>query len=181
MADILSTQTDNALHPENVLNVPFRVYVRLVPKKAFGRRWEAIRDKQKVALAIEAELVSAGYAIPGDMVIESMSTGIKHEMKIVGFHRIDRTTTPNAQPLADATVIHPGTVPGESTSVMTGSAGVQRILTHDRESSARLEEGVAQLKAALLSDSATLAAEGRIERIEYNGVLYGKGARSFPV
>jgi hypothetical protein len=178
MADSLST---NPLGPPlsyaagSTKHVPFKVYLRYVPY-ASGRRWEGIRDKQKVVNSIESELVDAEWEISTPI---SMVPGLRGYITIVGTYPLSRDTNPNVDPLTEASRIHPGS-DGEATSVHEGHADVNGGLTDDRVPTTDFLTEMEDFKAALESASPTLAASTRIEKIEFEGIRFGKGGRTFP-
>ncbi len=179
MADSLSTNPLGlpvSYSANGVKHVPFKVYLRYAPL-ASGRKWETIRDKQKLVNTIEGELESAGWEISKPI---SMDLGIRGLITIVGTHPLSVDTNPNIDPLSRASRIHPGS-DGEPTSVHTGHAAVNGGLTDDRSPTSDFLTEVEDFKAALEAASPTLLASAKIEKIEYNAIRFGKGGRSFPI
>lgn len=156
-------------------HIPFKVYLRYA-QYASGRRWEGIRDKQKVANSIEDELVDAGWEISTPI---SVVPGNRGYITIVGTYPLGRDTNPNEDPLSQASRIHPGS-DGDPTSVMEGHAAVNGGLTDDRTPTTDFLTEMENFKAALEMASPTLAASTTIEKIEFEGIRFGKQGRTFP-
>lgn len=175
MADYLSTLNSN-YSPRPTKMVPFKIYLQITPAQT-GRRWTSIRDKQKFVADITAELDAAGWQI--NLPISS-APGIKGAVTIVGNHPLTWVDNPNTSPVTELKLIHNSNLQGENTRVISGNAGVNRILSQGRETTLEQDAAVAAFKAQLESDSPTVAGFTSIENIEFGGVMYGKEARSYP-
>lgn len=163
-------------------HVPFKAYLRYPPFPS-GRKWETLRDKQKIVRRLENELVSQGWNIATPI---SYDLGLSGLITLIGFYELDRETNPNYDPLTQATRIHPGSN-GDSTSLVTGHAAVNGGLTDDRRitTGGTGEEGdfateVSDFYLDLINVIAVANPSIQIQKIEYNEIRFGKTAPTLP-
>lgn len=163
-------------------HVPFKAYLRYTPYPS-GRKWEALRDKQKIVRRLENEMTSQNWNIATPI---SYDLGLSGLITVIGFYELERDTNPNYDPLTEATRIHPGSN-GEPTSLITGHAAVNGGLTDDRRitTGATGEEGdfateVSDFYLDLINVIAGVNSNIAIQKIEYNGIRFGKNAPTLP-
>jgi len=157
--------------------VQFKVFAKVVPSHKDGKRFVYRRDLAKIASFIETDLEEAALFTLANPVAFTPQVGQRPaRVTIFGFLELDRTTSPNENPTTYPSLIHSGTDPGQSTSVVRGPTGGSTSWGQDVK--ARIDEEVKWLKSALEAASPWLDA---IFFIEYDGVKYGPGYRSFNV
>lgn len=169
--------------PVHTRHEPFIVYVKVVPNRGFGRRFEYYRDTERLALKVERELVDAGFNIATPVAWTPQFQNAPARLTIVGFvSRADSTsltTDDNQNPMTPGVeIIHSGTIDGEKTAKMTPVNGTQ---TWGDPPTSVNRSRVSALKSAIEAASTGID----IIYIDYNGVKYGqlpnkKGFRSFP-
>jgi hypothetical protein len=156
--------------------VPFRVFAKIVPDK-MGRRMVRFRDLQKLASFIETDIIDnvSEVNIAEPVAFTPQFGNRAARATIVGFMAVDSDSYPNIPPTSLAKIIHSGTIPGEATSVQTGPTGGSTSWGQEVETV--IDDQVRYLKATLEAASQWL---DTIFFMEYNGVKYGNGHRTFP-
>ena len=134
-------------------------------------------DGNKISRFVEDDLDDTGLFTLAHPVAWTPQFGQRPaRVTIYGFLELDRIVSPNSSPTTQASIIHSGTDPGQGTSVRQGPTGGST--SWGQNVIARIDEEVAWLKRTLENASEWL---GGIFFIEYNGVKYGNGHRSFIV
>lgn len=173
--------------------VPFTVHIRVVPDRGTGKRFEYLRDLQKLAvLAYEALTNVSGVqvATPGGGATQSLgdynsrgglggfanATACKPQigaapaqLMITGFYE---SSTPNTPTHADIQRISGGEVytgPVAHSNTEGPAAGVNTEVS-------ALKSGIEQALVATLPEGATY----EVFRIDYAGVVYGDKGYHFP-
>ena len=164
-----STGEPNPMGPVALKFQPFTVCARVVPSTGYGRRFESVRDLERLALnlynEIEPDMVSAGITISAPFSVTPQFGNMPARITFNGFAA--PVAAENISPVTPtATIIHSGSVDGEKTSVMTPYQGTQGW--GDKPTAAVIAR-VLVLKNALLAASPTL----EIIYINYNGVRFG--------
>lgn len=177
----------------DIFQAPFTVHFKVVPNRASGKRFEMIRDLQKLGVLVYQGLsnvtgltiASPGggqarmYDISSDMVagmaVKPQIGDSPAQLMITGFYQV---TDANAQPYADAQVV-------SANAVVSGTYGA-----HPWDSAANggipatevLTE-VKALKALLLAHAQTDLPVGvtiSVFRLEYKGIVFGDRGVHFP-
>lgn len=163
-------------------HVPFKAYLRYPPYPS-GRKWEVLRDKQKIVRRLENEMVNNGWNIATPI---SYDLGLSGLITVIGFYELDRDTNPNYDPLTQASRIHPGSN-GDPTSIVTGHAGVSGGLTDDRRitNGSTGDEGdfaseVSTFYLDLSNAVGAVSSNILIQKVEYNGIRFGKSSPTLP-
>lgn len=174
--------TDSSRTPYNPNDeefIPFKVVYRAVPARD-GRRWTAIRDLQKMAEFIEYDLIQAGFNIATPVRFIPQFGGKSARVEITGFtKKLTTEQHPDIQPTTSVYRLSTGVVPGEKTAATSGDPGGGN-LSSLQEPTARTENDVLGLITTLDSSSVTIGTKLTLENIDYNGIKYGRGARTFP-
>lgn len=194
----MSELSTSPLHPgpsedSSTNHFPYRAYIKVVPSQGDGRRWEYIRDLQKIADTAEDLLIADDFNIATPLAYTPQIGQAPARLTIVGFLEADAATYPNTPPTTAASrpgIIHSGTVVGEKTSVMYGYHGGD--LSQGQEPTAQVETLVAALKADIETSlsGATMSSAYpdftfTVFFMDFNGVKFGslpnkKAFRSFP-
>lgn len=156
-------------------HVPFRVYAKITPSHVTGKRMVYMRDGQKIASFIETDLKASGFNIAEPVAFTNQIGQNPARVTIIGFWPIDRTVSPNTSPTTAVHLIHSGTDPGEKTAVMSASVGGSTSWGQDVLD--RVDDEALVLKKALETSSDLLD----VYFMDYNGVKYGNGHRSWPI
>lgn len=163
-------------------HVPFKAYLRYIPYPS-GRKWEVLRDKQKMVRRLESDMLSNGWNIATPISYDLNFPGF---ITVIGFYELDRNTSPNYDPLTEASRIHPGSN-GDPASVVTGHAGVSGGLTDDRRitNGSTGDEGdfaseVAAFYLDLYNAVGAVSSKISVQKVEYNGIRFGKNAPTLP-
>lgn len=159
--------------------VPFKAEIRVVPDVGFGRRIEAWRSLEKLALSIEDNLKSSVDFNDGGLVEEvafSPQFGqFWAKVTIIGFWELSPSS---GAPTTNVNLIHSGTAPKEKTALQSGNRGGD--LSWGQDPTAATDTAVVTLIAALQSAVSGID----IKLIDFNGIIYGakasRGFRSFP-
>lgn len=173
--------------------VPFTVHVRVVPRRGFGKRWEQIRDLQKLSVLAYDEIAAitgVQVAIPGGGQAAQFSdinqrgglgsyaqgTAVKPQIgespaqfMLTGFYEASGA---NAQPWAD----HQRIMGGET---FTGPGPH----AHDAVPTTAFTADVKALKTSLqaaLTAALPASVTWQIFRIDFGGVTYGDKGFHFP-
>jgi hypothetical protein len=153
----------------------FTVFVRITPNLAYGRRFEYVRDMEKIANAVEDDLNNIAadshgmeIVVPGPVMFTPQFGQNTARLTFSGFAKSDLGVY---QPLTDRTVDH-------QNETKTGPSATGGTFRNGVNSTANQDADVRNLKSALESASTYLV--GNIIRIELNGLVYGDGGRSFP-
>lgn len=165
-----------------IQHIPFVVHIRVVPYKRTGKRTEYLRNLEKKAKRVQADLVADGWNIATPIAYAPQFGDFSARLTIVGSWTKTSTTDgrQNTAPTTTIDVIHSGTDPGEKTSVYTGNVGGS--LSYGQDPITTVDAEVAELRSALVASTSEFDAHD-IVHIEYNGVQYGIkkiGGRSFP-
>jgi hypothetical protein len=151
----------------------FTVFSRVDPIE--GKRFEIIRDIEKIANRVEDDLrnmilgsFGAQIEIPGPVMFTPQFGQKPTRLTITGFMLSDK---PVRSPLTDKQVDF-------QNQIITGPSTTGGNIRDGVNPTADQDDDVKILKSALETASPDLA--GRIYRIELNGVAYGLDARSFP-
>jgi hypothetical protein len=162
----------------------FTVFVRVEPSLANGKRFEYVRNLEKIANRVEDDiraLIAVGGAggsfggsnglqigMPGPVLATPQFAQKPARLTITGFMLSGKRVL---SPLTERSIDSDG-------QVMTGPSTTGGTINPDVAPTADQDDDVRILKAALEAASADIS--GNIFRIELNGVLYGDGGRSFP-
>ncbi len=147
--------------------VQFKAFVELVPLE--GKRWETLRDMERVANDVEAAIVAGLSTINiATPVAFTPQFGNKTaRLTVVGTVREDAAIRADR---TDATFDH-------DNSIISGQVGGPNMAR--TEPTDATDAAVKRLKTLLESASAHLL--NHIYRIEYAGCVYGEGGRHFPL
>jgi hypothetical protein len=145
--------------------VQFKVFANLVPLE--GKRWETIRDMERVANEVEAAIIAGlptiNIATPIAFTPQFGSKTAR--ITIVGTVRED---DPLRADRTNATFDH-------DNAIMSGQIGGPNMARTDP----LVDAAVKRLKSLLEGSSSHLL--NHIYRIEYAGCVYGEGGRHFPL
>lgn len=191
---LLSTSTKTPLEggPRDLKQIPFRAFVRVFPTLANGRRWELIRDLEKIADFSEEALIDIGLTLAQPVAFTPQFAQVPARITIVGFDSGEATepftNVVNASPVEQSTqpgIIHSGTIPGEKTAVMTPRA-LGGDLSKGQDPTDVVDARVAELRSDIETALAAVNGVDKMIFMDYNGVKYGympnkKGFRSFPL
>lgn len=183
---------------QDYVMVPFTVYIDVTPQLGTGKRFDLVRNLEKLAWQVEQRLLLDTAFPVGTHELElTINTPVavtpqigdhSARLTITGFNKVSRQ---NAAPTTDVTLISNGTDQGEPTSTISGNLGGS--LSAGQDTTTTVDQEVADLRDALvtrLSDSPTTPVQYQsalpttISAIEYNGVKFGvkkQGGRSFPL
>lgn len=168
--------------------IPFKVYVEVFPTLANGRRFEYVRDLQKIAQFVEEDLQDSDFNIALPVAYTPQFAQSPPRITIDGYDEFSGAVSndPPVDQSTQPTIIHSGTVPGEKTAARAKppsggdlASGQDPTATTDARVSALKIDVETALTSALGADVF------RVFFIEYNGVKYGslppkKAFRSFP-
>lgn len=179
-----STRQPSLSGPSETKHFPYRVFIKVTPDQANGRRLEYYRDQEKIAQDIEDLLLEAGLNIAAPVAFTPQIGQAPARITVIGFD--PDTTHKNDPPIDQATqpsIIHSGTVPGEKTSLHVYPTGGS--LSWGQDPKLRVDNAVVALKEDIEMALLTLPASFIVFFIDYNGVKYGsspnrKAFRSFP-
>lgn len=176
----------------DALFIPYTAWIKVVPKFGQGARLSYMRSLEKMAWAVETQLLAANFKIATPVASTQQFGDNYARLTIVGFDpktQISGTPTINNAPTTKIQYIHSGTYPGEKTALHAGSEGGS--LSAGQDPTARVNAAVKALRNAMfaavntaLSGMSIGFTKDNINAIEYNGVKYGvkkQGGRSFPI
>jgi len=156
--------------------VTFTVFARVVPSLAYGRRFEYVRNLEKIANRVEDDLknISNGSYGPyinvvGPVMFTHQFAQKPSRLTFTGFMQ---SGTPVLSPLTPRTIEH-------DNQIMTGPSSTGGTLRDDAAPTVDENNDVRLLKQVVENAAPDLA--GNVFRIELNGVLYGDNGRSFPI
>ncbi len=160
--------------------MPFTAYGRLVPTIRENRRDELIGAMRTLSRKIEDDLQTAGMTdysstahatinVAAPIATTPQFGNFTARATITGFFK---TSNPNVMPTTDKTVITQETA-GNPTGTMTGPSNSSILADGDTTT-------VADTAATAIKDALEAAStELEIYRLDYNGVIYGEGGRTF--
>lgn len=171
--------------PREDLQIPFRVFVKIVPTLGKGRRWEMIRDVEKIQHLAELFLDDVSELnIEGPILYTHQIGQAPARLTITGWFITTGENVPPVDRDAQPGEIHSGTVPGEKTSL------IERIprggsLSYGQDPTDITDTRVSTLKTLIEDALDEIPGFDKIIYIDFNGVEYGqipnrKGFRSFP-
>lgn len=182
--NVNSTLGQPLFNPKDT-QIPFEITCRVIPDEGQGRRMVSYRSGELTTSMLQNDLVDAGWTL-GTPFSYVPAFGNKTAcIKFRGFFVRDVGGTdqtddvPNFKPTSEVTKIHTGTVPGEKTDGILGDPGGGN-LSYGQEPVPTLDDVYIDLITALEGDSALFGTVVTIERVDLMGVVFGKGARSFP-
>jgi hypothetical protein len=152
----------------------FTVFARVEPHLGFGRRFDMVRDLEKIANRVEEALKDSSgsfgvdICVPGPVMFTHQFGQKPARLTITGFMQSDK---PVRSPVTDRTIDH-------DNAVQTGPSATGGNLRDGTAPTADEDADVKLLKQTLEAMSSDLQ---NIFRIELNGVLYGENGRSFPL
>ena len=163
---------------------PFEITCRVIPEEGQGRRMVSYRSGEMTTQMLQNDLVDAGWTLGTPFTYVPAFGNKSAYIKFRGFLRRDigsdpSDDVPNFKPTSQQAVIHPGTVPGEKTDEIIGDPGGGN-LSYGQEPVPTLNDMYVNLVAAIEADSTLFGTQVTIERVDLMGVVFGKGARSFP-
>lgn len=164
---------------------PFEVTCRVIPEESQGRRLVRYRSGEMTTQMLQNDLLNAGWVLASPFTFVPAYGNKSAYIKFRGFLSRDVGGTdqtddvPPFKPTSQVTKIHSGTVPGEKTAEILGDPGGGN-LSYGQEPVPTLNELYLVLVAALEADSTLFGTAVTIERVDLMGVVFGKGARSFP-
>ena len=183
--------------------IPFVAYLKIVPERGSGRRFEAVRSRDRTAQQINADIISAignedltaqtvNIAQPGGGAddarrLENLSPDTETclsklvsgcavkpafgsepaQVTVVGFYHSDDENIP---PYNEKTIIHAGGVVSGPSAGSPAWAG---------RPTAKANADVKALKSGL--EGAIVAVAAEIIKIDFNGIIYGRGGYHFPL
>lgn len=177
------------------VQVPFTAIFKVIPERAFGRRFEYIRSLQRLAVSVYDALVDVDgltIAAPGGGQWSStdyrsdlqFGTAVKPQfgevpaqLTVEGFYDVD---VGDAQPADDITIIHANAwVSGAHNYQLASNAGTAVQLVPPR--TAVLTE-VKALRTAMTTAIVTAlpAADIPLFRLHYKGLVFGDRGLHFP-
>jgi hypothetical protein len=175
----LTVNSRSPYNPNDEVHIPFKAVYRVVPIQD-GRRWTTIRDLEKMADFIEYDLTQAGFNIAIPVRAIPQFGGKTARIEITGFTtKVTVEQHPITKPTSAVNRMSTGVVPGEHTGTVSGDPGGGN-LAESQEPTARTENDVLGLKLALDAASTTIGTRLTLENMDYNGIKYGRGARTFP-
>jgi len=192
-----------------MVRIPFTAYMKIIPDRGSGKRFEAWRSLQQIAHLIHRDLnenlSTANIAEPGgsgenwglapgigtddaseeaargsmskliEIVAVKPSFGDQPDMvTIVGFNNVADSAANRAKPYPEKTIIHAGeTVSGHA----AGAPGWRRdnSLNPTANTDSLVKTFKSDLEAAITNVSAETI------KMNYSGILYGRGGHNFPV
>ena len=154
--------------------VQFKVFAKIVPDK-LGRRMVHVRDLQKLTSIIETDIEEISVINLAEPVAFTPQFGNNPaRVTIYGFVAVDSEQYPNVSPTTQVKIIHSGSIPGQPTSVQNGNVGGST--SWGQNVTTDVEDQVRSVKTLIENASAGID----IFFLEYNGVKFGNGYRSFP-
>lgn len=187
--------------------IPFVAYIRLVPQHrttapSIGRRFEVVRNLEKMAWRIEERLLEdhSGSALNPPFMIQTPLAvtpqigGYPAHITVVGFNNKDQLDDArfNVPPTTNIDKIHTSADPGHSTAIISGN---ENTLADGEDTTATVNSEVTALRLAIYNrlvaaptnpvqfEAALITSINDIYAIEYNGIKFGvkkQGGRSFP-
>ena len=151
----------------------FAVFARVVPNLANGKRFEYVRDLEKIANRVEdavSEITDTEgtlVMVPGPVMFTHQFAQYPTKLTFTGFFR---SSKPVLSPVTTRSIDY-------DNGVVVGPGGTGGNLRGDCAPTVDNDDDVRTLKAVLEGISPDL---NDIIRIELNNVLYGKNGRSFP-
>lgn len=153
--------------------IQFKVFGRILPTQAFGRRLELRRDMEKVAQFIEESLLDAGFNLAEPVAATPQIGQAPARVTIYGF--IEHLDANEPASTREVKIIHSGGAAAETTSagpfsrtaVVTGRPNGDRVLNSPTSATitrvAELRNAIELLVGSLMS----------VFMIEYNGFKFG--------
>lgn len=165
-----------------MISVPYTVYARVVPDRAYGKREEYINDLEKISRYIKDDLDDAGGFVltESPIAITPQFGNYTARVTIVGFDNINEV---NFQPATVVTREAPGVTPSDNyhspdvaNKVVSGYMGTQILDPQGQSLDPRVRTYMLNLKSSLESSSSWL---NGIFRLDYMDVIFGQGGYSF--
>lgn len=170
--------------------VPFTAHVRVVPNRANGKRFEYVRDLQKIATQVYSELeadAELALAAPGGgqhqsyhgsggwsgatnaMAVKPQIGQFPAQLMITGYIETD---TPNTPPVPNKTIIHTGTAD-------TGYGGSAPWSVNPVTATDTLAKSL-KTKLDVAVNAVLGSSDWDVYKIDVAGVMYGHGGYHFP-
>ena len=170
-------------------NIPFTAYLKIVPDRGNGKRFEIWRSREKMAALVNEDLASfltGNVAMPGGSITwslasneDSLSTSVDAVASKPAFGEFPDTLTvvgfysdANTVPFAEHTIISHNQVLSGPT---TGNAASHPNVLPNAGNVAAIKALKTDLENAITSVTA------EVIKIEVNGVAYGQGGYHFPL
>lgn len=170
--------------------VPFTAHIRVVPNRANGKRFEYIRDLQKIATQVYSELeedTELALATPGGgqyqsyhgsggwggatngMAVKPQIGQNPAQLMVTGYIEAD---TANIPPVPNKMLIHTGTVD-------TGYGGSAPWSTNPTTATDDLAKSI-KTKLETAVTAVLGSSDWNVYKIDVSGVMYGHGGYHFP-